>query len=78
MPARDVPHNDGGSMTVFAETKPCAVCGDRSFIPVSKEGFDAWKGGALAQEAFPTMSDTDRETLISGTHPACWDSLFDE
>jgi hypothetical protein len=24
------------------------------------------------------MSAADREVLISGTHPACWDKLFPE
>jgi hypothetical protein len=32
--------------------------------------------GQLAQNAFPHMSDGEREMLITGTHPECWEKLF--
>jgi len=37
-----------------------------------------WREGENIQHAFPDMSAGDREVLISGTHPACWDKLFGE
>lgn len=30
------------------------------------------------QVAFSTLSAEDRELIITGTHPACWDRVFGE
>jgi hypothetical protein len=37
---------------------------------------ERWREGELIQDVFPDMSVNDREMLITGTHPACWDKLF--
>jgi len=37
-----------------------------------------WREGENIQKVFPDMSAGDREVLISGTHPACWNKLFGE
>jgi len=34
--------------------------------------------GEFVQNVFPEMSPEDRELLISGTHPACWDRYMGE
>jgi hypothetical protein len=54
----------------------CMVCGRQVILEVSHEGYDLWAGGALVQKAFPELSAPERELLITGTHPACWDRLF--
>lgn len=40
--------------------------------------FTAWKDGALAQDAFPGMSDAEREALVSGSHAKCFAEAFAE
>lgn len=57
-------------------TPQCMECGARSVVTLPTVAVAAWQAGLPAQHAFPDMSAADREVLISGTHPACWDSLF--
>jgi hypothetical protein len=49
-------------------------------IPISVEtyalGMQAWKKGALIQNAFPTLSPADREFILSGITPEEWDNMF--
>lgn len=43
------------------------------------ESFIAWENGdLLAQEAFPYLTASEREILISGICPKCWDKMFPE
>ena len=54
----------------------CPFCGTLNHIHALQFEFDAWQAGALVQDAFPTMSATDRESLISGLCPSCQESFF--
>ena len=36
----------------------------------------AWKGGALAQDAFPQLNADEREFLMTGITPAEWNEAF--
>ena len=54
----------------------CPFCGKGHEIEVNEMDYLDWKDGALAQEAFPYLSAEDREMLISGICPDCWDSMF--
>ena len=60
--------------TVVAAT--CRLCNQVTDLTVNIEGFIAWQGGELIQEALPELSAYQRELLISGTCPKCWDELF--
>lgn len=64
--------------TITVTTHTCRVCGKASQMEIPAAGLIAWNDGALVQDAFPQMSIDEREMLISGTHPACWDALFGE
>lgn len=64
-----------GLMSV--ETKPCSMCGKTSFLVVSEDSFRDWRSGALVQDAFPSLNCGDRELLMTGTHPECWDVLWE-
>lgn len=64
-------------MTVAVECPRCPVCGEAETVLVEETAYDRWVNGALVQDAFPTMDKDVRELLVSGTHPACWDALFD-
>lgn len=56
----------------------CPLCGRTSFVTVDPVGFDAYRAGALVQDAFPRLSADEREMLISGICPECWDAQFSE
>jgi hypothetical protein len=45
---------------------------------LDRKAVESWQAGEIIQVAFPDMSIDDREILISGTHPACWNKLFPE
>ena len=59
-------------------TRPCIGCGEVSTLQVDDLALESYRSGALAQDAFPEWTNAQREVLISGTHPACWDELFAE
>lgn len=65
-------------MLVIVETPRCCVCRKTSTLEVEADGYAAWKRGALIQRALPSMSADQREMLLTGTHPECWDDLFDD
>jgi len=65
-------------MNMLVATKPCPVCNQRSQLTVNEEAYFAWRNGALIQNVMPELSADNREILISGTHPKCWDKLFGE
>lgn len=63
-------------VTVKHRTPPCCVCGRSSVAEVKVDALRAWQAGALVQQAFPDMSPAEREVLVSGTHPDCWQTLM--
>lgn len=64
---------------VTVTTLPCFVCGETSEVEVDANAYRYWKNGELlVQDAFPGMSPEQRELLITGTHPSCWDSMFSD
>ena len=64
--------------TIAVKTKTCVVCNEYEIWSLDRQAVESWQGGELIQNAFPDMSMSERELLISGTHPACWDKLFPE
>jgi len=51
-------------------------CGEQQEITVN--GPDLWqfRQGAHIQNAFPYLTDGEREFLMSGTCDKCWDKMF--
>lgn len=66
------------SETILVKTKTCCVCGEYEMWSLDRDLVLRWHEGEHIQQVFPDMSAGDREILISGTHPACWDKLFGE
>ena len=66
------------SSTIVVRTQTCSVCGEYEMWSLDRAAVTRWREGENIQHAFPDMSAGDREVLISGTHPACWDKLFGE
>ena len=54
----------------------CPFCGEEHLISVNTEDYWAWEDGELVQNAFPYLSADEREMLISGICPTCWDKMF--
>lgn len=54
----------------------CRICGKTKSLNVDYDRVQKWMNGMLIQDAFPEMPVEDRELLISGTCPECWDKLF--
>jgi len=54
----------------------CPMCGETHLITVPIEGYARWQNGACIQDAMPELSADDREMLISGICPRCWDDMF--
>lgn len=64
-------------MLIDFTTKPCLHCGKSSTLRINAEQLALWNKGILVQTAFPDMPAPERELLISGTHPECWNKIFD-
>ena len=56
----------------------CPFCGRANEVAVNEEDYWDWDDGALVQNAFPYLSADEREMLISGICPKCWDKMFEE
>lgn len=54
----------------------CPFCGRANEVEVNEMDYLDWQDGVLAQDAFPYLNANEREMLISGICPTCWDSMF--
>ena len=54
----------------------CPICGQEEEVPVYAEDYADWENGELIQNAFPYLSANQRERLMTGICPDCWDNLF--
>ena len=64
--------------TIIIETR-CPFCGKTQEIEVDYFDFWMWsEQGMCAQDAFPYLTVNEREALISGICPKCWDDMFGE
>jgi len=55
---------------------PCRCCNEVTELKVDFEQFTKWQQGELIQNALPELNADQRELLISGTCPTCWDMMF--
>lgn len=63
---------------IEVETSPCLGCGLTTWFFMTEEELHRWKSGEHVQTIFPTWSPEDREMLISGTCPDCWEEMWAE
>jgi hypothetical protein len=59
-------------------TSACLGCGDTSVFAMTEEQLARYRAGEHVQRIFPGWSPEDRERLISGTCPSCWEEMWDE
>ena len=55
----------------------CPLCQDVSNVVVPRDGYDSWSRGMYIRDALPGISSEDREILMTGLHPECWDEVTD-
>ena len=56
----------------------CPFCGHANEIEVNEADYWNWQNGELVQNAFPYLTASKREMLISGICPKCWAKTFGE
>lgn len=61
---------------MLIQTRQCHFCNQGGSLEVPQEGVEAYQGGAFVQDAFPSLSASEREQIMTGTHPKCWDDAF--
>ena len=57
---------------------PCFSCGKVSIMILNKTDYNSWKTKVYVQQAFPYLTASQREMVINGMHPECFDKLFPE
>ena len=56
-------------------TKACPFCKRRYQNVFDADAYRKWEHGMTVQDAFPDRSADDREFLITGICPECWDKM---
>lgn len=54
----------------------CPFCGEWHEVEVAEEQLAEYWGGELAQVAFPQLTPTEREQIISHICPQCQSKIF--
>lgn len=58
------------------KTTYCPICGKPHYVNVDPVGYQAWVDGTPIQYALFDLTADERELLLTGIDPQCWDSLF--
>lgn len=64
------------TMTLVYVTNRCLFCGEFEALSLDPELYARWQGGEHVQDVWPDWTKGQRELLITGTHPECWDKAF--
>ena len=78
----DVAKKSSGKGSLVWFKHHCMLCNTDQNIefPLTEQEFsirwDTWARGALVQQAFPTLSPEQRETMITGICPPCYRRLW--
>lgn len=67
---------------VTVDTGTCLWCNKPSSLKMTEEQYARYEArkmhGGHIQDVLPEMSPDQREMLISGSHPECFDRMFAE
>lgn len=64
------------SVILAVATRPCVFCAEVSIVEVTPDRYRRWQSGEPIQTVWPEWTPAQRELLITGTHPVCWNSAF--
>lgn len=67
-------HNDKTHLHIMQ----CYGCSKTSIMILSEKDYMIWQSKLYVQDAFPYLSAAQREMIINGMHPECFDKLFPE
>lgn len=56
--------------------KTCPFCHKERSVTFPADAYEKYEKGGKVQDCFPNHSADDREFLISGICPTCWDRMF--
>lgn len=56
----------------------CPICGKSYIVTVPHDGFIAWRNGSRIQDCMPSLSNEDREALMTGICGECWERMYGE
>lgn len=57
--------------------KVCIHCGKSTSFAITRGQYESWVlEDDYIQNVFPDMNSDEREMMISGTHPECWNEMF--
>lgn len=57
----------------------CPNCGTLQRVECDADGYEKWcNGEGLIQDMLPELDPEEREVLISGICPECWNNIFPE
>lgn len=56
--------------------KECPICHKLQTIEVQVSQYNRWMAGENIQIAFPNLTPDQREILMSGICPECWEKIF--
>lgn len=62
----------------YLVVRDCSFCREGAVTIVPAQGLWDWEHGTFAQVAFPHLTADQREQVMTGTHPECWDAAFGE
>ena len=65
-----------GKSLITLETRRCRICNETGTVTVETDQLEDYNNGAMIQNAFPDLSPGEREQLMTGIHPDCWDKTF--
>ena len=58
---------------------PCPICGQTHTVKVNSSDYARFlKRDGLVQDCFPYLKPEEREMLITGICPDCWNKMFAE
>ncbi len=65
---------------MIVQTPQCISCGQIGYVDdVKEKDYKVWmmsKDRPKIQDIFPYLNADQREQLMTGTHPACWNQMF--
>jgi len=63
---------------VLVRSQQCIWCGGTSLLRLNSDDLTRWIRGAYVQDVWPEKTPEQREVIMTGTHPYCWDEMFSE
>ena len=64
---------DVSDLSRYVLIRDCIICHEDSRITIPGQGLYDWEHGKLIQNAFPELTADQREIIMTGIHPPCWD-----